>query len=279
MKISEHTKFQHPVLAPWLNDVIGYGFEVDLRKAEDAATNSLHIDCEARMDQPEILKLIESGSAKFGVLVRCVETGYRKILALGFPRGVHEFGRGALMGRVQIRPMIWLNHDLAGYAPSGRRDEFDGAVDLSSGQILALEEEYLIDVSRPPLPSVESLFELRVAPQVEDGLFDIDLNSDKVIIDVSEAMFNVIQSVRSGSTTGMGSIQNLLYSQIITHLLHEIELRDAELQGYRWCVALKATVDSHGKELEGSCKMSLAQLILKKPLLAIDSNQMAEEDV
>jgi len=279
MKISENINFQHPVLAPWLHDLVGYTFEVKLRTAEERATNSLHIECEAEMDQPEILELLESGAAKFGILVRCTDTGYRRVLALGFPRGIHEFGPGALLGRVQIRPMIWLSSELTAYSPSGRREEFEAPVFLPAGQILALEEEFQVDVSRPPLPSIESLFELRIAPHVEDGLFDIDLNSDKVIIDVSEPTFNVIHSVRSGATTGVGSIQNLLYFPIIMHLLHEAERRSSELLGYRWCTALHATVESLGREIEGACKMSLAQLILKKPLLAIESSQAAEEEL
>ncbi len=277
MRISENSRFQHPVLAPWSHDFAGYGFEVSVRSSEDEATNSLHIDCEAKMDHPEIQSLIESGAAKFGVLVRCVDTGYRRVLDLGFPRGLHEFAPGALLGRVQIRPMIWLSSDLAAYSPLGRRAEFEAPIDLACGQILALEGEFLVDVSRPPLPSIESLFELRVASHVEDGLFDIDLNSDKVIIDVSEATFKVIHSVKIGSTAGVGSIQNLLYSQIILHLLHETERRESELESYRWCVALKATLEFHGREL-GGCKMSSAQVILKKPLLSLESGGTAEEE-
>ncbi|HGM7285344.1 hypothetical protein [Stenotrophomonas maltophilia] len=277
MKISESTSFQHPVLAPWLRDIAGYRFDVELRTAEDESTNSLFIDCQVVMDQPDIRTLIDSGAANFGILVRCTDTGYRKVIKLGFPRGLHEFAPGALLGRVQFRPMIWLVSNILDYSPRGRRVEFDNVDALGAGTILALAEEYLVDVSRPPLPSIESLFELRVASHVEDGLFDIDLNSDKVTIDVSEATFSVINSVRSGAITGAGSIQNLFYSQIIMHLLHEADLRKLELFGYRWCVALYATVESLGRELEGGCKMSLAQLILNKPLLNVGFGESAEE--
>src|SRR5438093_777778 len=105
MKISESTSFPHPILASWSKDISGAGFSTEIVYREDENTNQLSIHCTVLLDQPDIVTLIRTGSASFGCFIKCQETGFRRLQRIGFPAGNHDFGPGALLGRVQIRPM------------------------------------------------------------------------------------------------------------------------------------------------------------------------------
>lgn len=199
MKISESSSYPHPVLAPWSSDIGDANFHVDLVLRENGEAQEIDIHCEATLDQPDIRALIESGDAAFGCFVTCVATGFRRLQPFGFPSGQHQFAPGALLGRVQLRPMVWAVRPISGYTPAGAHIEFGGAHDIQAGQILALDEEQKVDVLRPPLPTIESIFELISSTELGNGDFEVDLSGDRIRL--SRERGPMLRSKRCGKQT------------------------------------------------------------------------------
>ena len=84
MKISESTSYPHPLLAPWSDDIEGASIATTIRFRESEDINQVSIHFEVRLDQPDILTLINSGTASFGCFIRCQDTGLRRLQRISF---------------------------------------------------------------------------------------------------------------------------------------------------------------------------------------------------
>ncbi|HUD55746.1 MAG TPA: hypothetical protein VMR02_10985 [Terracidiphilus sp.] len=98
MKISESTSYPHPVLAPWSTDISGFVFSTEIICREEEKNHQVTLHCNVTLDHPDILALIQNGSATCGCFIKCQETGFRRLQRVGVPSGTHDFAPGALLG-------------------------------------------------------------------------------------------------------------------------------------------------------------------------------------
>lgn len=234
MKISETTAYPHPVLAPWSDDIADASFEVTIAVRVDEANNQVAIHIKADLEHAGLAELIEEGSAGFGCFITCRETGFRRLQKLGFPVGVHDFAPGALLGPVRLRPMIWAAEEVPGYAPEGANAEFDLPGDVGEGQILALAEEQSVLVLRPPIASVESIFEIQASPELEPGAFSVDLESDRVIVWMHQSYYELVQSLRQTDDATRAVVKNALFVPVIMEMLHSLSDDTEQYEQRRW---------------------------------------------
>lgn len=257
MKISESTSYPHPVLAPWSEDISGASITTTLAFRENEAAGQVSIHCEARLDHPDLLRLISEGSATFGCYIRCLETGFRRLQPFGFPSGVHDFAPGALLGRVQIRPMVWSVEEIEGYRPAGAHPEFAGGHDIDPGQILALDDEQIIDVSRPPLPSVESIFDIDWSEEIADGQFEVDTDDDRITIRMSVATHALVQSLREYDDLTRAAVMNSLYVPVMMEVLDALAGGVEQYEQYRWLHPFRARCERVGIDVENPDSIDL----------------------
>jgi len=266
MKISESTSYPHPVLAPWSTDISGALFDTEIVYREEDKSNQLSIHCAARLDQPDIVALIQNGSAAFGCFVRCQETGFRRLQRIGFPTGSHDFAPGALLGRVQIRPIVWSVKPIPAYSPAGAHPEFSGAIDIEAGQILALDDELIIEVTRPPLPAVESIFEIISSEEIPEGRFEIDTEQDRVSIKMGEKTYQLVQELRQTDDDTRAVVMNALYAPIIMEVLEQLgEAGFEPFEPYRWLHPFKARCELTNIDIQKLELLNDAQKILSQP--------------
>lgn len=279
MKISESTSYPHPVLAPWSTDISGAIFDADIVYREEGKNNQLSIRCEVNLDQPDLVALLESGAAAFGCFVRCQETGFRRLQRIGFPIGTHDFAPGALLGRVQVRPIVWSVKPIPAYNPTGVHPEFSGAMDIEAGQILALDDESIIEVTRPPLPAIESIFEIISSDEIPDGRFEIDTEQDRIIVKMGETTYQLVQELRQTDDDTRAVIMNALYAPIIMEVLEQLgEAGYEPFEQYRWLHPFRArceltNIDIHKLEL-----LNDAQQILLLPFGSLKQLTQYEGD-
>lgn len=276
MKISETTSYPHPVLAPWSGDVEGSSFHAELTLREDGAAQRIDIHCEVSLDQPEIVSLIERGDAAFGCFITCVSTGFRRMQRFGFPSGSHQFAPGALLGRVQLRPMVWSLRTILAYRPAGTHAEFGGPADIEPGQILALDDELRVDVLRPPLPSIESIFEIFASQEVADGQFDIDLSGDRINIYMSEATFSLVQGLRQTTESTRGVVMNALFVPVVMEVLHHVATGEEQFAQCRWFEPFRKRSELLDVDLKSPTLLSDAQILLGLPFQEL--GRLVEEE-
>lgn len=270
MKIKESTSYPHPVLAPWSEDITSASFATKITFQLDQNANQVAIHCDATLDHPEILALIEDGSATFGCFIKCVETGVRRMQKLGFPIGNQQFASGALIGRVQLRPMVWSVKPIVGYNPSGAHAEFAGGMDIDAGQILALDDEQVIEVTRPPLPPLESIFEIQSSDSVSEGEFELDTEAERITILMPQNTYKLVQDLRHTDDATRAVLMNALYVPIIMEVLDQLRDGEDSFEQYRWLHPFRTRCDLAGIDLTKPDLLNDAQKVLLQPFASLD---------
>ena len=269
MKISEDTSYPYPVLAPWSSDIDGFTMDSSIKFRESADTRQLSVFCETTMNHPDITRLILDGDVAFGCFVKCQDTGFRRLQPFGFPSGVHHFAPGALLGRVQFRPIIWAVKPLIGYNPQGAHAEFIGGYDIYPGQIIALDEEQFVDVVRLPLASFESIFEIEASSLLDTGCFEVDMLCERIMIRVSEETFTLIQLMRQSDDVARTVIMNSLYVPVVMEILSQLKTGVEQFESYRWYFSFLSRCEQMGVSFNGVNLLDDAQKLLSKPFLRL----------
>ncbi|SDY18954.1 hypothetical protein SAMN05518669_11016 [Variovorax sp. YR634] len=234
MKVSETTSFPHPVLAPWSTDFDGISFTSQISFRENPDDNQVSLHCAATLDQPDIAHLIQEGLATFGCYIKCHDTGMRRLQEFGFPSGIRHFAPGALLGNVQLRPMVWSIQAIESYRPAGVHAEFSGTFSIAPGQILALGEEQVIEVTRPPLPTIESIFEIVLSKEVGENEFEIDTEHDRITVLMGERTFQLVQGLRQADETTRAVAMNSVYVPVVMQVLVQLAEGSEHFEQYRW---------------------------------------------
>lgn len=270
MKISETTSYPHPVLTPWSHDITGATFSVDIKFRERLEQRQVDIHCKVELDHPDILSLISSRHATFGCYMQCLETGLRRVQSFDFPVGTHEFAPGAMLGRVQIRPMIWAATTITDYAPAGSHPEFTGTFCLAPGDMIALGDVQTIDVTRPPLPAMESIFEIKLSRDVEEGIFNVDPGSDRIAVHMAEHTHRLVQELRQTNEASKTVVMNALYVPVVMEVLDQLHTSGSgQFEQHRWYHPFLARCEAVGIDTTNPDLLNDAQKLLEKPFASL----------
>ncbi|MDB5824180.1 MAG: hypothetical protein JWR21_2884 [Herminiimonas sp.] len=270
MKISETTSYPHPVLAPWSADITGAKIDTNITFREGGEGNQVSIHCTTDLNQPDIHKLIREGLASFGLYIKCQETGLRRLQHFGFPSGVHHLAPGALLGRVQVRPMVWSIKRIVKYNPVGAHAEFGDGSDIEPGEILALDDEQVIDVTRPPIPSIESIFEIKASEGVKEGQFEVDMLSDRVTVRMAPNTYQLVQELRGTNDGTRIAIMNSLYVPVVMQVLSDLSNGQEQYEQYRWLHPFLARCQLASVEIESPDLLNDSQRLLALPFATLN---------
>lgn len=278
MKISETTSYAHPVLAPWSGDIPGASIHTEFMLRENGAGQQVDLHCSVRLDHPELPEMINDGTAEFGCFVTCRDTGFRRLQRMGFPEGTHQFAPGALFGRVQLRPIVWTAKPVSNYLPAGAHQEFSVPADLEPGQILALDDEQEVTVLRPPVPSIESIFEILSSEEVAEGEFVIDEAGDRIEITMAPATYALVQSLRQTDDVTRTVVMNAMFVPVVMEVVHRLAAGQEEFEQCRWFEPFRRRCEDVGVDMAEPDLFSDAQKLLSAPFAGLNQLIDAPED-
>ncbi len=245
MRFSEETRYPHPVLAQDTGDFTAGEFDMTFTVSEDIATGALSVQHETTLTEDEIRKLVETGKASVGCFVRCADTYHAELRTLAWPSGRTDFAAGALLNRVSLRPIVWLNDKLSGWNPGTIHPEFSPPVDLSRRDIIAIGEEHIISVGQAKLAPIESIFELDRSPDIPEGMLHVDLEQDRITILAGEKTHETIMLLRE-QTTGKPVVMNAVYLPAVMEVLDALKNGADQYEPYRWHAPFMARCDVRG---------------------------------
>ena len=281
MRLTNEMNFPHPVLAEWRNDYDMGKFEVDINYQEDKSNNQLALHFDTYLESTAVESLIENGAGQLGCFITCRATGYRRLIEISHPTGVHKFKPGDLIDSVTIRPIIWATKPIEDWAPPNVHPEFFGRHDIQLGDILAMAEERAIQVGRTDLPSLETIFCLEVDETLDEGEFSVDMDAHKITILAPRITYDLIEELRASGTASSSVVMNAVYVPAVMRVLSQVSNDEgdgnfAEFEGKRWVSAFqkrctKLDIKHHESEI-----LSNAQRLLEFPItqLAIDSGEL-----
>lgn len=277
MRISDETRYPHPVLAQDTGDFTVGEFDMKFMLSEYLATGALSIQHEATLTEEGIRELVESGKASMGCIVRCADTYHNELRELAWPTGRTDFSAGALLNRVSLRPVVWLKKNLSGWNPGTIHPEFSPPVDLAGGDIIAIGAEHIISVGQAKLAPIESIFELDRSPDIPEGKLQVELERDRITILAGERTHENIMLLRE-QKAGKPIVMNAVYLPAVMEVLDALQSGADQYEQWRWYAPFMARCDARGVDPKKDTSIfESAQKLLDSPASGLEQ-LVAETD-
>ncbi len=269
MKLSDRSRFPHPVLWSESGDYIRGRFQVDFEGQESLTTGAVTLKYAATLEESAINDLLARGAAAPGVFVSCMETYYDRLLPMTLPSGKLEIAAGLLKGRVILRPVIWSTTAVSINHPDSIHPEFgNGAIQFAKGSMLAIGDEAVIEVGREKLARIESIFSLARNDEVPANQFALSLDNDKVEIWAAQATYEKIYRLRA---TGVSQaiLLNSVYLPAVMDVLACLQGAADPFEGKRWHRIVTAKLRHLEINVDAEDLLVAAQRLLSSPFSAI----------
>jgi hypothetical protein len=271
MRISDLSRFPHPVLSPYTGDFTSGEFDVQLRASEVPETGALGLEYEISLTEQSVQNLVETSQAAVGCFVRCSDTYFTELRRMSWPKGRLDFQAGSLLNRVSLRPLVWLESTLEQWDPGTIHQEFSPPVSLDRGDILAIADEFIINVGQAKLAAIESIFELVSSLDVLPDQIKIDLDRDRIAILVAPKMYETLGLLR-GQVQGRHVMMNAVYLPAVMDVLDSLRGGTTQYESFRWYNPFMARCDRHGIEPSpGISIFESAQKLLDMPASALSA--------
>lgn len=285
MRYDANKAFPHPVLRPLIDggqssDFPGYGFQTTV--APRVSPDGSNIELEVRFDitQPDIVRAVEGGQARFSVLAYCSTTYYRMHFGSAEPHLVATIPAGHVDRTVEVRPSIVVTTEMDRYRPTGLHDELASRMfHVQAGGLLAQDHTVRFPASREFLGPITSIFQISPDPNQPRGKFDIRFGDPVQIVVHPDD--NLKLAVARHMSEKRSVIMNSVYLPAVIALLGEAVQYGPDGTDERWYEVVRFKMDSVELDweelLEGRINLwSAAQMLLDQPSRHLDF--MKDED-
>ena len=275
MRLSPSSRFAHPVLSRDTTDYRNAAFELQLVYEEDFQLGLLTLACTPTIRSPAVEDLLRQNLVARSLSVGCRDTYYREI------HDLDEADRVVLpldhfFGRVEITPLLISKGPIASYTSTDLSEEFQQPITFQIGDLVGYAPTMFITVGRLKLEKFDSIFQLSEVGDLPDGEVAVDVEADKIQIQVSPATKQVIDSLRV-NTTGQQVLLSTVYLPAVMEVLSILGTDSGAGSGKRWREVFTAKCDRLGINPERSELLRDAQRLLHYPV-PVSLRAISEED-
>ncbi len=266
MKIDLNSHFPHPVLSDGNDDFLSGSFDLQIAEVRESSNGNVEVDFIPLLGASDIEKLIDNGSAQVGAFIRCQDTFFSELRAAGNAPGTWSFDRGALHGRVEVKPAIWLVRPVKNWSAKSLNPEFGDAISIRGSEIIGLANDIVFSIGQDKLRKFESIFELVPSDDIPKGRLKLDLLADSIRILAPVDLFKSIEQLR-GSKGGKSMLLCAVYMPVVMEVLESI--RGQGNSGYEdrpWCRVFSAKCEHLGIDIERAPLLESAQRLLGSPV-------------
>lgn len=267
MRIKDSASFPHPVLSKQTLDYGALSLTVELDIEECPDVGNLFLNGTLGIDDTEILELVRRGDANAGIMVTCRDTYYDHFHVTGMEQFRLDLSGGKLRGRTNIRAVVVAATNRIGLASSFIDPEFPmDSRFADSGDIIASSEEFAYEVGLEKLAPLESIFRLKLIPDVPEGEFQINLEGESIDILASADLHGMLSIVRDSRARDV--LLSSLYLPTLMSVLEAMK-EDGQYEGKRWHTVMAARCSAEGIDIANCDLAQAAQRLLDRPLRAI----------
>ena len=243
MRFDPGKAWPHPVLRPpsYGDDYPHAEFEVEIEVRRAQGSTSIEVKVDFELSDPDLLRLVETGLARYLLLIKASKTHFREAVSSSDPHIETLFASGDLSGRVEFAPFLVSTQALAGFRADGWHSDFFGrAFDIGPGSVLAedVSKDYWVDTAdEAPLGSI---FGHKTNPSVPNGRWELELANDRVWIVMSEADSERYSEARNLANNRPESqyLMNGLYLPALIAVLNQVDQDPDEYSECRWFASL-----------------------------------------
>lgn len=264
MKLSPDSRFPHPVLSPDTTDYRDAAFEFGLEYEEDFQRGTLTFLCAPRVACGSIEDLMKRGLVGLSLVVACRDTYYREVHDLDEKNRL-VLALDNFFGRVEITPLLLVRTSIPKYTSTDLSEEFQQPIAFGIGQLIGYASTMFITVGRLKLEKFDSIFQLSEVTDLPDGEVAVDVDDDKIQIQVSPATKAAIDGLRV-NVTGQRVLLSSVYLPAVMEVLAILAADGGAGSGRRWREVFTAKCDQLSINPEKSELLRDAQRLLRFPV-------------
>ncbi len=230
------------------------------------ADGPLVIVSDYRLNCPAIEALVANGSASVTMQVKCRSTCLNELV--NFVRGQArlELSPSQIHGTIEIATVIRASRDITAFGSDDFADDFRGVTfDLNEGALLAFAAPVQLYVDREAFGSAESVIDLVQSDAVEDCMWEVDTEHDRLRILVGRSMMETLTTHR-GYELGRAILTASIYSGAVQQAVQALKEGD---DGHLWQRVFRQRCALNEIDLRSCDSATVAQLLLKFPLLPV----------
>ena len=161
MKIDNNTRFPYPVLCDFTEDYEDCNFTTEFEIEENFKEGKILIHFNNDITEKTILNFVQEKKIKSGFFVTCLDTFFNRLETVDINQTSFTLRSAEVDGRVTIRPIIWSDKLVDGFSSPNLHPEFrDSYKKISSGQLIAIGDEFSFHAGHEKLTPLESIFSL-----------------------------------------------------------------------------------------------------------------------
>ncbi|NVK40708.1 MAG: hypothetical protein HWE39_05640 [Oceanospirillaceae bacterium] len=277
MRIQENAQYSYPVLREWPEDykVGALSFDCD---AEVDETDIL-FRCTTDIAQPEVKHLVHTGDFRFGVNLECQDTFLSTTIEIGDGITTFSFPKADLSGKVEVRGLIYATRNIENFSSEDFHEDYNKALfRIKKGEIVGFSGLKSFILPRPRI-SAEHLFQLVRAtdPDFDPKSFKVSLAEDRKIQILAGTILH--DHIEKNRGDGLGRLLNnsSVFSLALLDVLNMISGNEgaAEYGAKAWYATLEHTLETLGYDLKDDSLNSLeaTQRVLQHPYLEISEHR------
>lgn len=264
MRVKPFTSFPHPILAGHTGDYGDRVFSLQLEVEEAPAQEAVLLKGKVVIDDPSITLLVEGGKAKLGLMIHCQDTYLDQLMECSLGEINLNLSGGRVRGTVHVRGVVVAAQDELTLDSKHIVDEFPiNARTARVGEFIALTEELSFEAGLEKLAPLESIFRLKKSDEIQEGQFQLGLDSESIEILTHSGLYDVLHSLREQATM-KDLLLPSLYLPVVMSVLDA--MRSGEYVDKRWYGVIGARCNAEGIDIKNAELEVVAQKLLDTPM-------------
>lgn len=263
MRIKPSTSFPYPVLSETTGDYGEQKLQITLEIQETPSAGAVTIGGDMTLDDPSILRLIETGKAISGLMITCPDTYFDHFENRPIGKFSLDFIEGQVRGPVYIRGVIIAASNNIILDSSSIDAEFPPeSRTVNTGDFIAFTHEHSFEAGLEKLTPLESIFKLRRHDEIKEGTFEVNLEDEAIEILAPPSLHQFLSLLREQPMK-----DTLLSSLYLPAVMSALEaMRDNGYSDKRWFSVIQARCHAEGIDIKNGDLVRTAQQLLDHPL-------------
>lgn len=265
----------HPVLSPVgqdYRDECSFRANVrNVRRSED--DGSIIIAIEYELNEPNLLKMIQSGEAQYITLTRCPGTRIREAHPCREERQEIVLESAMYLGEIQIDSLVTATRDIPGFhSPKWTPELLEfipQGTDIPAAAILAFADPTISNAG--DTKQLESCLAIIPSENTPQGEFDVSLEDNLIAISINPGDMPSLERMR-GDERSQAKLWPSMYLAAIERAIREH--RDEEHEGKQWVKTIsdklrENEMEASDPDILKAKSLPMAQRLMEQPLRRI----------
>ena len=261
----------YPILAPFRDDYQGAHIAVDIDV--QMTTEKLSLIVNFKLDDSNMLELIQRGIAKYAVHVECGSTSYRRLFSSTDSSITEEIPSGQLSNDFDVCTFVVAVDDIGRFnSPRFHPDYGEESFTVYRGNILAIGDSVNVEINESNYETPPSLIKITKGSERQEVNVQVNTDSDKyIVVSLEPSLYQLYLQM------GEGLYSETVFSLILLPVLESVLSQMAQNQDDQdkyWFKTIEKLLKANDIALsdiaEGSSKYSalaVAQRIFEGPVL------------